>query len=168
MQLTPEQTQELKTILTNCLVRLYTEDISLLQRRGLERSITFRLALYLNEATRNVQWINQINETLRNQNELNELIKIDVEYNKNGLIPKRTPRRLNGAHPDIIIHRRRHNDLNILVIEIKGWWDDRNRDDDRIKLEDFTHQEGEYMYGLGVLIELHANNFATPEYFQTY
>lgn len=168
MQLTPEQTHELKELLVNCLNKLYTADISLIQRRGLERSITFRFGLYLYEAVKNVEWINAINLSLRNENQLNELIKIDVEYTKNGLDPKRTPRRLRGAYPDIIIHRREHNDLNIFVIEIKGWWDDRPRIDDRNKLEDFTDQEGDYRYGLGVLLELNADNYEISEYFQPY
>jgi hypothetical protein len=165
MHLIPEQTQDLKNLLINCLNLLYTNDIRLVQKGGLERSITFRLALYINEAIKNVGWINEINQRL---SEADESLKIDVEYNKNGLIPKSTPRRPNGAHPDIILHRREQNDLNILVIEIKGWWNNYDRQIDRIKLEDFTCQEGEYMYGLGVFLELEKDGFAEPEYFQPY
>lgn len=165
MQLIPEQTQDLKNLLINCLNLLYEDDIRLVQRRGLERSITFRLGLYINDAIKNVEWINEINHRLA---ETNESLKIDVEYNKNGLNSKNTPRRPNGTQPDIILHRREQNDLNILVIEMKGWWDNRDRQIDRDKIEDFTCQDGEYRYGLGVFLELEQNGYAVPEYFQQY
>jgi len=53
---------------------------------------------------------------------------------------------------------------DILVVEIKGWWNTTSRDDDYIKLEDFTDQRGEYKYGLGVFLELNQDN-CEPEYF---
>lgn len=165
MQLTPEQIQNTKNLINNCLNLLYTDDIRLLQRHGLERSITFRLALYINEAIRNEAWINEINQEL---SVTNESLKIDVEYNKSGLDPKRTPRQPFGAHPDIILHRRENNDQNILVVEIKGWWDRRDRQRDINKLEDLTHQNGEYKYGLGVFLELGKNDYADPVYFHNY
>ena len=59
---------------------------------------------------------------------------IDIEYNKNINEVKKTPRRLAGVQPDIIVHRRERNDENILVAEIKGWWNDNSRNDDYMKL----------------------------------
>lgn len=139
MVLNQEQKQELKSIVDSAVAQLYTETESLIQREGLERSITFRLGIYLNDLFRNTIWLSNFD--------------FDIEYNKNGLNSKRTPRRPNGVQPDIILHRRRSNNENVMVIEIKGWWDRRTRDDDRVKLEDFTHQDGEYKYGLGVFLD---------------
>lgn len=165
MQLTPEQIQDTKNLINNCLKLLYTDDINLIQAGGLERSITFRLALYIYEAIENVEWINEINQEL---SVTNESLKIDVEYNKRGLGTKRTPRQPLGAHPDIILHRRENDERNILVVEIKGWWDRRDRQRDINKLEDLTHQNGEYKYGLGVFLELGKNGYAEPVYFHNY
>jgi hypothetical protein len=139
MTLTQEQKQALKDIIDTTIARLYERDGDLIQREGLERSIAFRMAVYLNNLFVNSDWLRGLD--------------FDMEYNKNGLNTKRIPRRPNGVQPDIILHRRRSNEENVLVVEIKGWWNNASRDDDRIKLEDFTHQDGEYKYGLGVFLD---------------
>ena len=93
-------------------------------------------------------------------------LRVDVEYNKNGIDTKRTLRRPNGVRPDVIIHARGHNQLNVLVVEIKGWWNGQPREDDIIKLEDLTNQQEEYKYGLGVFLDLGKNGCA-PLYFRS-
>ena len=35
-----------------------------------------------------------------------------MEYNKNGLNPKRTPRKPDGTRPDLIVHTRNSNEFN--------------------------------------------------------
>ncbi|MBD2703417.1 hypothetical protein IC229_22425 [Spirosoma sp. BT702] len=153
MILDKEQIQTLKEIIKSCLLILYQNDNELIRRKGLEQSIAFRFAVYLNEAITKVDWLNGL--------------QLDAEYNKNGVSPKRTPRRPKGVRPDLIIHSRGNNNENILVIEIKGWWNSEPREIDFIKLEDFTHQEGEYKYGLGVFLELLPEN-CIPEYYVGY
>lgn len=150
MTLTHEQIQQFKEIIDKCIQLLYQHDNNLIQRRGMERSISFRLALYLNDAIGGIEWLQGLN--------------LDMEYNKNRVNPKRTPRRPKGVQPDLIIHKRGNNDANNLVVEIKGWWNDEPRSIDRIKLEDFTHQEGEYRYGLGVFLDINKQGCQTIYY----
>jgi hypothetical protein len=155
MFLTEEQSESLKRVISKSIRRLYIDDIDLIERKGMEQSIAFRFTLYLNEALQTVKWVNDLQ------------LDIDIEYNKNGLAPKRTPRRPKGTRPDVIIHKRGNNESNLLIIEIKGWWNQESREIDIIKLEDFTHQDGEYKYGLGVFLELNINN-CIPVYFCGY
>ena len=153
MRLSQIQIEQLQGIITNSLEILYQNDLNLIARGGMEQSVSFRIAIYLNDAIREIDWLNDL--------------QLDIEYNKNGLNPKRTPRRPNGVRPDLIIHSRSNNDANTLIVEIKGWWNDETREVDRIKLEDFTHQEGEYKYGLGVFLELERNG-CEPQYYRDY
>ena len=153
MILTQIQIKQLKGIISDSLEVLYQNDSTLITRGGMEQSASFRLAIYINEAIKKIDWLNGL--------------QLDIEYNKNGLNQKRTTRRPQGVRPDLIIHSRGNNDANILVIEIKGWWNVEPRAVDRIKLEDFTHQNGEYKYGLGVFLELTKND-CTPQYFKDY
>jgi len=147
MILTAEQINQLKEVINETLNTLYVNDILLLNRRGLERSITFRFGLYFYNLTRNIDWISDLD--------------IDLEYNKNGEGIKATARRPRGVQPDFILHRRNLNDNNALIIEFKGWWNNYDRIIDRNKIEDFVNQESTYRYGLGVLIELNQENFST-------
>lgn len=146
MILTNEQIEQLMTILKTALDELYNKDKELIDRGVNERDIAFRLGLHLNPLLQDIEHL--------------KTLDLDIDYNKNGVNPKRTPRRPKGAVPDLIIHKRGNNDLNTLVIEIKGWWNKQPRQDDFIKLEDFTHQDGEYKYGLGVFVELGKDNFS--------
>lgn len=74
---------------------------------------------------------------------------VDCEYNRN----KYKPKKLQGkkVYPDIIIHKRGGED-NILVLELKTWWNKNTEDDiERIKL--FTQDENfHYQYGASILI----------------
>lgn len=152
MILNTQQNQLLTEMVEQCVAKLYVDDIRLVERGGMERSLAFRFGLYLDYAIRTCDWLSNLH--------------IDLEYNKNGLTPKRTPRRPNGAQPDLILHTREIQDNNILVVEFKGWWNTYDRQNDRIKLEDFVSQIGEYKYGLGVFIEF--NQVPAYEYFHDY
>lgn len=142
MILTQNQIDELSDIADRALQQLFRDDLSLIQRRGMERSIVFRFGIYFHQLTRNIEWINNLD--------------LDLEYNKNGDNVKATIRRPRGVQPDFILHRRGNNDYNTLIIEFKGWWNShpRARELDRQKIEDFVNQEGEYKYGLGLLVEI--------------
>ena len=139
MVLQKEQREELLEIIQLSLEKLYKFDFDLIRRGGLERSLSFRFGLYFNEYIANTSWSN---------------LNIDLEYNKNGLNSKITPSKPNGAHPDLILHRRGENNDNILIIEFKGWWNRTSRQSDMNKLHDFIDIQGEYKYGMAVFIEL--------------
>ncbi|WP_299892388.1 hypothetical protein [uncultured Lacinutrix sp.] len=146
MKLSQNQIDELTETINSVLNRIYEDDVSLVQRRGMERSLSFRFGLYFHETL--------------NSDELH----IDLEYNKNGDAPKRTPQRPNGVVPDFLFHCRGNNEQNALVIEFKGWWNAESRENDVIKLTDFVHQDGEYKYGLGVLIEFNRDSYTIEQF----
>ena len=153
MVLTDEKIAQLKEVVQLSLNNLYQNDLELIQRGGMEQAVSFRFGTYLLGHCQQIEWLKHSD--------------FDMEYNKNGLNPKRTPRRPNGTRPDLIIHTRNSNEFNILIVELKGWWNPESRENDRIKLEDFVHQDGEYKYGLGVFLDLNENN-CEPRYFKGY
>ena len=88
-----------------------------------------------------------------------EELTIDFDYNRNGGNVKNMDgfNQRHGVFPDIILHHRGFNDKNVLVIEIKGTWNNGNiaRKGDFQKLEGFTHPiNNDYQYGLGAFIDL--------------
>lgn len=153
MNLTDAQITQLKVLIHISLDNLYQNDLELIQRGGMEWAVSFRFGTYLLGQCQQIEWLRHSD--------------FDMEYNKNGLNPKRTLRRQNGARPDLIIHKRNSNEFNILTVELKGWWNNYPRENDIIKLEDFVNQEGEYKYGLGAFLDLKQNS-CEPEYFKDY
>jgi hypothetical protein len=114
--------------------RLLEKDDYLLRHDANERSITHRLACYLQE-------------------EFPEY-DVDCEYNKdcdskNNIKMLNTNRRKNGrVFPDIIVHKRGTNSKNLLVIEAKKTNGDHgNSNSDREKLYGYL-TEYEYKYAL--------------------
>ncbi|WP_020597285.1 hypothetical protein [Spirosoma panaciterrae] len=150
MVLPKEDIDGLKSIISSSLDYLYEYDFPLIQIRGMEQSAAFRFAIYLHEEIMNFAWLSQLN--------------LDIEYNKNGEGPKITPRREYGTKPDLIIHGRGHNNLNVLIIEFKHWSNTAREQNDIEKLEDFTNQDGAYKYGLGAFIRLRPD-VCNPVYF---
>ncbi len=150
MTLREEQLEILRQKVNSVLEKIYELDHALIQSGGQERSLSFRFGLYFNQEIGSTTWLNGLD--------------IDLEYNKNGMEPKRTPRRPNGVVPDFILHQRGSNENNVMVIEFKGWWSNDSKENDVIKLEDFIHQEGEYQYGLGFFIEFNKNGADLTEY----
>lgn len=104
--------QPIETLLTSAVNQLIEEQPELLESDVSERALTHHLANYIAHRVR-----------------LNHNYHVDVEYNRNGIDPKRlnlTPRsacddelKAITAFPDIIIHRRGVNTDNLLVLEIK-------------------------------------------------
>lgn len=133
-----EQIAKLKTMLTSVVDKTYAETPSLMEHKGMEQAIAFRIGLYL-------------------QGELNNSdfqdVCLDCEYNKLIDRPKITPNYPNGIRPDLIIHRRGDHAKNLLAVEIKGWWN-KDHKDDFGKLVDLTSREYDYQYMLGVFIDL--------------
>jgi hypothetical protein len=99
----------LEPYLKQALARLYDQDRHLLTAGVNERSVTHRLAMYLQEFL--PQW------------------GVDCEYNRDGIKPKRavlpvdrvTPDDLKArtVYPNIIVHRRGVIGPNVLCIELK-------------------------------------------------
>lgn len=122
---------------------LFKNDVILLEKAVNERTISHKLAEYLQ--TQFPEW------------------HVDCEYNRkdndikrlNGIEECNEQRKSDRIYPDIIVHHRGIED-NLLVIEIKT----DNQDDpcDRKKLELLTKKEGEYGYDMGVYIQFNRLN----------
>ncbi len=93
------------------------------------------------------------------KNKMNTLTKfqwadLDCEYNRDMNNPKMM---WDGRRfiPDLIIHRRRSNRNNLLVIEFKKKnADPHGKEDDRNKLRYLTDQEEAFKYNFGLFVEL--------------
>ena len=75
--------------------------------------------------------------------------RVDCEYNRHIADIKRVDGII--RRPDIIVHQRKTDSNNLLVVEVKGYWNP-NTGEDIEKLEKFTDQSGEYRYSLGVSV----------------
>jgi hypothetical protein len=136
---------ELNEKMREALRALVSEDGELLERNASERSIGARLAAKLTS--------------------LFPEYHVDVEYDRHGLDSKSVdlPSVCRGGGrrriiPDIVIHRRGHDEENLLAIEIKKETNRESRSCDRAKLEAMKRELG---YFAGVLIELPAGPGAT-------
>lgn len=125
---------EVREKLRLAIKELYEKDFSLIQRKCCERSIVFRLGIYLNN--------------------IFEEYDIDCEYNKNGdCIKSLSSRRYN--FPDIIVHKREEKGNNLLIIEVKTPNDtnDKHFKNDFDKLKGFTSKvKYEYTHGAHIFI----------------
>ena len=98
-----------------------------------ERSIVFRFGIYLEKYR--LKYFPQYD--------------LDVEYNRNINLIKM----LDGDKviPDLIIHKRGSNQNNLLVLEFKTWWNNKqSKDKKRIEL---FKQKLNYQYGATILID---------------
>lgn len=136
---------EIEEMLGSALSQVKHEDADLLQHDVNERSLTHRLAMYLEE-------------------EIGEDWDVDVEYNRignHGFDPKRfseggfiddipscSPRDIAGktVYPDVIIHKR-GEDQNLLVIEAKKAGNQADYDYDKLNayMRDLEYEYGAYV-----------------------
>ena len=123
----------LKAKLLKALEKLYEKDGELLEIRANERSITFRLGIYLDELFRK------------------EGLIVDSEYNRK----EDRPKALVGkkyTYPDLIVHKRKTHKDNRMVLEIKSKAKyDVGFKHDEEKLKAFT-EEKPYEYKIGAHI----------------
>lgn len=134
-----EKLSTLSKVLDEALDELYRKDKSLLERQVHERTIVFRLGIYIQE--------------LMNKYGGFEGFNLDFEYNRNVSDVKRLPGWENGAYPDLIVHKRVENDFNLLVMEFKTYWNPEcTVDSDKIKK--FVNPCGDYRYRCGKSILL--------------
>ena len=137
----------LEQIIRLALDKVYQDDLYLIEERVHERSVVFRVGLYLIE--------------LLKQSPFRDY-DLDFEYNRDHSEPKRTRNFPNGTYPDLILHRRGDNESNKVIMEFKTWSNVRpnNKETDLSKLKDFTDQRDKYKYKLGMFILL---NKTEPE-----
>lgn len=146
-------------LLTKAINKCYTCDKNLIER-GMERACVSRIFLYMYNLIQTHKCFTVFKG-----------YDLDCEYNKNDDHIKDTPRCKNGTSPDLILHKRKRNDRNLLVVEFKSakgrfrYYDETDqttkdkkenetdKEVDFVKLEDFTDSI-KYNYFLGVFVRL--------------
>lgn len=118
---------ELKSAIGMAIEKLKAEDKYLLDVVVSERSLTHRLAVYLEQLPVFSGW------------------NIDCEYNRNGDVPKFLKGLGRLALPDIVVHKRGAAGPNLLVIEAKKTG--QHDGDDEAKVKAYI-QDLRYRYGL--------------------
>jgi len=101
--------------------------------------------------------VNHFSGYLKNILAKNKTLKkysVDCEYCRNMGNAKELPDYDFGVRPDLIIHKRGHNyPHNLLIIEFKGWWSNRQKyGRDREKIEKFMSRVGDYRYKFGLFV----------------
>lgn len=147
---------DFKPLIEKVLDKLYKKEPELfdlddtqeIKRHVGERVIVFRFGLYF-------------------QKELDECGRfseyyLDCEYNRSGINPKKLEGDL--IVPDLILHKRKNNNSNRLVIEFKGWWNG-NQKHDEDKIKGMVDKNGEFRYHEGYTI-LFGKNIVEAEVIQ--
>lgn len=104
-----------------------------------ERAIVFRFGLYFQKEIEKHEWFKEY--------------KLDCEYNRNGINPKKVPTIGNRIYPDLVLHKRKNNAGNLVVMEFKGWWN-RSQEYDEKKIEKMIDKNGKFRYSAGYTILL--------------
>ena len=143
--------EQVEALIKSALDQLYRKDQYLIDNRPYrketngnhhvgERSIVFRLAHYM--------------QNIMDSTPAFENYVLDCEYNRNGVHAKTLPSFPYGVYPDVIIHNRGNNDNNLLIMEVKTYWNTGNTQDVK-KIREFLDASGKYhfSFGLSLIIE---------------
>lgn len=138
--------EEVEQKVRAALSRLREEDKLLIQANTNERTISHKLAEHLKK-------------------EFSPMLEVDCEYNRHGVEIKRLNVPIGGhgwdnteakmVVPDIVVHQRKNDNNNLLVIEVKKSSNARNRQFDEDKLTAFAKEP--YRYSFGLLLEVSMN-----------
>lgn len=138
--------EQVEALIKSALDQLYRKDQYLIDNRPYrketngnhhvgERAIVFRLAHYMQNIMDNTPAF--------------ENYVLDCEYNRNGVHAKVLPSFPRGVYPDVIIHNRGNNDNNLLIMEVKTYWNTNNTQDVK-KIREFLDISGEYHFSYGI------------------
>lgn len=150
--------EEIKKKVLDSINELYFKDYYIIDNDVNERSITHKLAIYL-------------------QNQFTDY-DIDCEYNRNMKSPKEIvfieTSKKGKVFPDIIVHKRGEDSNNLIVFEIKKCKNDNVTDryletkkHDIEKLKGYVNNNDEVSlnYKYGFFLEIHKNFFNIEIYF---
>lgn len=151
--------EEIKKKVLDSINELYFKDYYIIDNDVNERSITHKLAIYL-------------------QNQFTDY-DIDCEYNRNMKSPKEIvfieTSKKGKVFPDIIVHKRGEDSNNLIVFEIKKCKNDNANDKyletkkhDIEKLKGYVNNNDEVSlnYKYGFFLEIHKNFFNIEIYFR--
>lgn len=145
--------EQVEALINSALDMLYTKDSYLIDNSpyhnetdGIhhvgERSIVFRLAHYM--------------QNIMDEYSCFENYVLDCEYNRNGTDREMLPSFTNGICPDVIIHNRGNNDNNLLIMEVKTYWNSDNKRD-KVRIREFLDESGEYRFSFGISLVIKRN-----------
>jgi len=142
--------------------KLLDRDKYLLVNNATERSITHKLALYLQEEYQDNDVDCEYNLNVTNESHRKVVYFIEEEYKrvKKKLKKKRKKtKNIEGVEhlevsvfPDIIIHHRGKNQGNRIIFEVKKSNNLEEIAYDRLKLQRYTHRDSEFKYIAGLFI----------------
>jgi hypothetical protein len=144
------------------LIKLQENDHYIIKNRGNERSITHRLAVYIEELFPNYHVDCEYNLNCESKTNKKEIALFDEEIKKYKPKKKRKIKdeleeRVNvSVFPDIIVHRRGKSKNNLLIIEIKKSDSHISCEYDYLKLQKYTDKNNRIglHYQFGVFIEI--------------
>lgn len=145
----PYTKEQIEDILNKSIDELFEKDAQIIfETYNLhERSITHRLAIYIENHFENTGYVVDVEyNRMRNiygQDVIGNLIGKNLDFEKYG-------RDTSNVYPDIIVHKRDTNN-NLLEIELKMQWKNGKREFDYIKINEYISQLD---YKFGVYIEL--------------
>lgn len=126
-------------ILKSGLDMLYDNDQYLISTEGhyyvSERSIAHKLGCYLSHLIKEYD--------------------VDCEFNRNLDVVKKMGD--DNIIPDIVIHKRGSNEDNLIVIEVKPWWNDKKeefiKDENKLTFLTNCNSQYKYKYGFSLIIK---------------
>jgi hypothetical protein len=137
-----KQNAAIKDVVGEAVEQLFAKEGFLLEANAAERTIAARLAVHLEPRFPGYH--------------------VNVEYNRQGLDPKRLNLPASGGEklilPDVVVHRQGHDENNLPVIQVKKETNNESRDYDRAVI---AGMKQDYGYTWGVLIDLPAGPGAT-------
>jgi len=140
-----------------CSIDMLIEfDHFLLKEKANERSVTHKLAEYLQQEFKDWNVDCEYNRMVNGESNDPKRIKLPVENIKSNDTEAKT------VFPDIIIHKREKRD-NLLVIEVKKHDNRANLEFDVLKLKKFTSEELSYDYGLQLIFHTGPDYKKQPE-----
>ena len=153
---------EIKGIVKCCLQKLRRQDKDLFDRNLNERTITHKLAEYLQEHfpefnvdceyNRYRNYIKRIRNGQDRSREIANLSNIELAE----LIWEN--KEADTIYPDIIVHIRRTQESNILIIEVKKSSNPDTGESDKEKIEELMDRPYNYKFGLFLRIDLDGEN----------
>ncbi len=152
--------------LKRALRELNQNDAVLLENDASERSIAHMLSIYLKAEFPDYHVDNEYNLNIDNERDRKEIWEIKEKlFELNKTLYRRHQRIVDrenyyhlSVYPDIIIHERRSNSRNLLIIEIKKSSNNNvnalDFDDFKIKKYTGPYNQNEFKYAFGALITI--------------
>ncbi|MGA9112016.1 MAG: hypothetical protein WB290_17170 [Smithella sp.] len=160
----------IEQIIHECLKELLKKDSNLLKNDVSERTITHKLAEYLQDRIPNLNVDCEYNRNYELGERVEKILYVlNIERKekiRSGLLEEDDLLAI-STYPDIIVHRRMTNAKNLLVIEVKKKNSRVSRDHDFKKLRAFTDSSNRnlyhYKYGVFILLDTGTRKLEKPE-----